>query len=54
MFVGDGNADIQARKEANVHTVGVRWLPDDQPAEFEIEPDSFFRSVHQFVDFMQI
>ncbi len=54
VFIGDSDADIQAGKEANVHTVGVQWLPDYQTVEFEIEPDYFFNSVNQFVDFIQI
>jgi len=54
MFIGDSDADIQAGKEANVHTAGVQWLHDYQPIEFVIEPDSIFNSVNQFVDFIQI
>lgn len=54
VFIGDSDADIQAGKEANVHTVGVQWLPDYQTVEFKVEPDSFFNSVNQFVDFMEI
>jgi len=46
------DADIQAGSEANVHTVGVRWLQGDQTSEFKIEPNSFFNSVHHFVDFI--
>lgn len=52
MFIGDSDADIQAGKKAKVHTVGVQWLPDYQAVEFEIEPDSFFNSVNQFVDYI--
>lgn len=53
VFIGDSDADIQAGKEANVYTIGVRWLPDYQTEEFDIEPDSLFNNVHQFVDFIQ-
>lgn len=53
IFIGDSDADIQAGKEANVHTVGVQWLQNYQTAEFGIEPDSFFNSVSQFVDFIK-
>jgi pyrophosphatase PpaX len=54
MYIGDSDADIQAGSEANVHTVGVRWLQDYQTSEFKIEPNSFFYSVHHFLDFINI
>lgn len=54
MFIGDSDADIQAGSAANVHTVGVRWLQDNQTVDFKIEPNSFFNSVNQFVDFINI
>ncbi|MFF2176674.1 HAD family hydrolase [Lysinibacillus sp. NPDC058147] len=54
MFIGDSDADIQAGSAANVHTVGVRWLQDVQTVEFKIEPNSFFNSINQFVDFINI
>lgn len=54
MYVGDSDADIQAGSEANVHTVGVRWLQDYQTSEFKIEPNSFFNNVNHFVDFLNI
>jgi len=52
MYYSD--ADIQAGSEANVHTVGLRWLQGDQTSEFKIEPNSIFNSVHHFVDFINI
>ncbi|GGJ96289.1 pyrophosphatase PpaX [Lentibacillus kapialis] len=52
MFIGDSDADIQAGNQANVHTVGVQWLPDYQTLEFNTEPNSSFDSVKQLVDFV--
>jgi phosphoglycolate phosphatase/pyrophosphatase PpaX len=50
MFIGDSDADIQAGNQANVHTVGVQWLPDYQALEFNIKPNSSFKSVKQLID----
>jgi phosphoglycolate phosphatase/pyrophosphatase PpaX len=50
MFIGDSDADIQAGNQANVHTVGVQWLPDYQTLEFNTEPNSSFNSVKQLID----
>ncbi|WP_164669975.1 HAD family hydrolase [Virgibacillus doumboii] len=50
MFIGDSDADIQAGNQANVHTVGVQWLPDYHTQEFNTEPNSSFDSVQQLVD----
>ncbi len=52
MFIGDSDADILAGNDANVHTVGVQWLPDFQTLEFSSQPNSFFDSVDQFVHFV--
>ncbi|MFJ7886796.1 HAD family hydrolase [Lysinibacillus xylanilyticus] len=54
MYVGDSDADIQAGIEANVHTVGVRWLQDYQASEFNIKPNSFFNRVNHFINFLNI
>ena len=54
VFVGDSDADIQAGAKANVYTVGVQWLPDYQTAKFTIEPDSFFKSVAEFLELIKM
>ncbi|MCU5103259.1 HAD family hydrolase [Bacillus cereus] len=50
VFIGDSDADIHAGNQANVHTVGVQWLPDYQTLEFNAEPNSSFNSVRQLID----
>lgn len=45
VYVGDSEADIEAGLRANVHTAGVKWLPNYQPSEFSVEPDYIFESV---------
>jgi pyrophosphatase PpaX len=54
LFIGDSDADIVAGVQANVHTVGVQWLPDYHSMEFTIEPDAIFKSVTEFIDSMKI
>ncbi|MGB2872984.1 HAD family hydrolase, partial [Psychrobacillus psychrotolerans] len=49
VFIGDSEADILAGKEANVHTIGVQWLPNYQTLEFSVQPDQMFSSVHEFI-----
>ncbi len=49
VFIGDSEADILAGKQANVHTIGVQWLPDYQTLEFSVQPDQMFSSVHEFI-----
>ncbi|WP_188455730.1 HAD family hydrolase [Virgibacillus oceani] len=49
VFLGDSNADILAGKQANVHTVGVLWLPNYQAPEFSVKPDQLFSSVDEFI-----
>jgi len=53
MFIGDSDADIQAGVQANVFTVGVQWLPDYQTSEFSIEPNLFYNSVTDLIDFLK-
>lgn len=51
VFIGDSNADILAGKEANVHTIGVQWLPNYQSNEFEVQPDRILKRVDEFITF---
>ncbi|WP_099363725.1 HAD family hydrolase [Fredinandcohnia onubensis] len=49
IFLGDSDADILAGKEANVHTIGVQWLPNYQTLEFSVQPDEKLSSVNEFI-----
>ena len=49
IFLGDSDADILAGKEANVHTIGVEWLPNYQTLEFSVQPDEKLCSVNEFI-----
>lgn len=53
IFLGDSDADIQAGKQANVHTIGVQWLPNYQTLEFTVQPDQMFSSVAEFIQHLQ-
>ncbi|SDM89014.1 phosphoglycolate phosphatase/pyrophosphatase PpaX [Psychrobacillus sp. OK028] len=50
VFLGDSDADILAGKQANVHTIGVHWLPNYQTLEFSVQPDQMFVSVNEFIE----
>jgi phosphoglycolate phosphatase/pyrophosphatase PpaX len=52
VFLGDSNADIMAGKQANVHTIGVQWLPNYQTLEFSVQPDQLFSSVNEFMHYL--
>lgn len=54
LFIGDSDADIAAGVRANVHTVGVQWLPDCQSLVFTIEPNAVFKSVTEFIDSIKV
>lgn len=49
IFIGDSDADILAGKEANVHTIGVQWLPNYQTLVFSVQPDEKLSSVNEFI-----
>ncbi|WML50486.1 HAD family hydrolase [Neobacillus sp. PS3-34] len=49
LFIGDSDADIQAGKQANVHTIGVQWLPNYQTLEFSVQPNQIFSSISEFI-----
>lgn len=49
VFLGDSDADILAGKQANVHTIGVQWLPNYQTLEFSVQPDQMFSRVDEFI-----
>ncbi len=49
IFLGDSDADILAGKEANVHTIGVQWLPNYQTLEFSVQPDEKLSNVNEFI-----
>jgi pyrophosphatase PpaX len=49
IFLGDSDADILAGKQANVHTIGVQWLPNYQTLEFSVQPDRNFSNVKEFI-----
>lgn len=53
IFIGDSDADIQAGIQANVLTVGVHWLPDYQALEFAIVPNSFYKTVSEFIKVLE-
>ena len=52
LFIGDSDADILAGNQANVHTVGVQWLPNPQTLKFEFVPNTTFNKVDHFVRFV--
>jgi pyrophosphatase PpaX len=52
MFIGDSDADIEAGKKANVHTVGVQWLPNFQTQTFSIQPDQRVSRVGEFIELL--
>ncbi|MEH7238014.1 HAD family hydrolase [Bacillus sp. JJ1562] len=49
IFLGDSDADILAGKQANVHTIGVQWLPNYQTLEFSVQPDQKLSKVNEFI-----
>ena len=49
IFLGDSDADILAGKQANVHTIGVQWLPNFQSLEFSVQPNQIFNSINEFI-----
>ncbi|MCR2823559.1 HAD family hydrolase [Lederbergia panacisoli] len=49
VFLGDSDADILAGKQANVHTIGIQWLPNYQTLEFSVQPDQLFCNVNEFI-----
>ena len=49
VFLGDSDADVMAGKQANVHTIGVQWLPNYQTVEFSSQPDQLFRTINEFM-----
>ncbi|NIK11715.1 phosphoglycolate phosphatase/pyrophosphatase PpaX [Alkalibacillus almallahensis] len=48
IFLGDSDADILAGKQANVHTIGVHWLPNYQTLEFGVQPDQMLSDINDF------
>jgi pyrophosphatase PpaX len=48
VFLGDSDADIMAGKQANVHTIGVHWLPNYQTIEFSVQPDEVYSNINEF------
>ncbi len=48
IFLGDSDADILAGKQANIHTIGVQWLPNFQSLEFSVQPNQIFSSINEF------
>jgi pyrophosphatase PpaX len=50
VFLGDSDADILAGKQANIHTIGVQWLPNYQTLEFKVQPDQMFKNINEFTD----
>ncbi|MBP2243281.1 phosphoglycolate phosphatase/pyrophosphatase PpaX [Cytobacillus eiseniae] len=54
IFLGDSDADILAGKQANVHTIGVQWLPNYQTLEFSVQPDQMFNSVDEFIQVLKM
>ncbi|WP_409274527.1 HAD family hydrolase [Neobacillus sp. SCS-31] len=53
IFLGDSDADILAGKKANVHTIGVQWLPNYQSLEFTVQPDEVFTSFRELVNLLK-
>lgn len=48
IFIGDSDADILAGKQANIHTIGVQWLPNYQTIEFSVQPDELYSNISDF------
>ncbi|WP_163103338.1 HAD family hydrolase [Peribacillus alkalitolerans] len=48
VFLGDSDADILAGKQANVHTIGVQWLPNYQTIKFSVQPDEVYSNINEF------
>lgn len=53
IFLGDSDADILAGLRANVHTIGVQWLPNFDALEFSAEPKKIFRSIGEFKSWLE-
>ncbi|MBS4220522.1 HAD family hydrolase [Bacillus sp. FJAT-49711] len=53
VFLGDSDADILAGKRSNVHTIGVKWLPNYQTLEFSVQPDQMFYTVNEFIQSLE-
>ncbi|WP_085507197.1 HAD family hydrolase [Thalassobacillus devorans] len=53
IFLGDSDADILAGKQANVHTIGVQWLPNYQTLEFGVEPDQRLSNINEFIQVLK-
>ncbi len=49
IFIGDSDADILAGKRANIHTIGVQWLPNYQTLEFGVQPDQVLNNIKEFI-----
>ncbi|CAM3816434.1 HAD family hydrolase [Mesobacillus thioparans] len=49
IFLGDSDADIMAGKKANVHTIGVHWLPTYQTVNFTVHPDEIYSNINDFI-----
>ncbi|MDQ0160634.1 phosphoglycolate phosphatase/pyrophosphatase PpaX [Alkalibacillus salilacus] len=54
IFLGDSDADILAGKQANIHTIGVQWLPNYQTLEFGVQPDQMLSNINEFVQALKI
>ncbi|MBM7602748.1 phosphoglycolate phosphatase/pyrophosphatase PpaX [Metabacillus crassostreae] len=54
IFLGDSDADILAGKQANVHTIGVQWLPNYQTVEFGVQPDQILSNINEFMEALKI
>lgn len=54
IFLGDSDADILAGKQANVHTIGVQWLPNYQTVEFGVQPDQLLSNINEFMEALKI
>ncbi|HJV17604.1 MAG TPA: HAD family hydrolase, partial [Bacillales bacterium] len=52
IFIGDSDADILAGKQANIHTIGVQWLPNYQTIEFSVQPDELYSNISDFNQFL--
>lgn len=53
IFLGDSDADILAGLRANVHTIGVQWLPNFDALEFSAEPKQIFRSIGELKSWLE-
>ncbi|MQR94356.1 HAD family hydrolase [Fictibacillus phosphorivorans] len=54
IFLGDSDADILAGKQANVHTIGVQWLPNYQTLEFGVQPNQMLNNINEFIQALKI